>query len=58
MLLTTTIIIAALVCINFLLLKISCNKTAKQSKINKNPIVLKSHKTLVDIEENLAPTGS
>lgn len=58
MLLTTTIIIFCLILINFLLLKFSCNKTIKQSKIDKKPIVLKSHKVLIDINENLAPTGS
>lgn len=58
MLLTTTFIIISLVLVNFLLLKFSCNKTARQSKIDKKPIVLKSHKVLIDFNQNLAPTGS
>jgi hypothetical protein len=58
MLLKITLIILALVVINFLLLKLSVNKTKKQSKVTKMPVILKTH---VDIElesETLAPTGS
>jgi hypothetical protein len=58
MLLKITLIILALVVINFLLLKLSVNKTEKQSKVTKMPVILK---TQVDIElesETLAPTGS
>lgn len=58
MLLKITLIILALVVINFLLLKVSVNKTEKQSKVTKMPVILKTH---VDIElesETLDPTGS
>ncbi len=58
MLLTTTIVISFLVIMNFLLLKFSCNKTIKVNKSDKKPIVLKSNRILIDINENLAPTGS
>lgn len=58
MLLTTTIVISCLVLINLLLLKFSCNKTAKVNKLDRKPIVLKSNRVLLEINENLAPTGS
>ncbi len=58
MLLTTTIVISCLVLINLLLLKFSCNKTVKVNKLDRKPIVLKSNRVLLEINENLAPTGS
>lgn len=58
MLLTTTIVISCLVLINFVLLKFSCNKTVKANEIDKKPIVLKSNRVLLEMNENLAPTGS
>lgn len=54
MLLTITLIISALVAINFLLLKFSCNKTSKPKTARKKPIVF----TLNQGQKRLAPTGS
>lgn len=58
MLLTITIIISCLIVLNLILLKFSCNKTVKTDKIDRKPIVLKSNRVLVEMNENLAPTGS
>ncbi len=55
MIINITFIIAILVAINFLLLKLSCNKTPKKNKINRAPVVLN---TKIDHKEHLAPTGS
>ncbi len=56
MIYTITILISTLVIINFLLLKLSCNKTTK--KISKKPIILSERTTNVSASEELAPTGS
>jgi hypothetical protein len=58
MLLTITIIVSCLILLNLILLKFSCNKTVKTEKIDRKPIVLKSNRVLVEMNENLAPTGS
>ena len=58
MLLTITISISALVIINLLLLKYSCNKTEKTTKINKKPVILRSLTSTESGAEILAPTGS
>ena len=64
MIITITLILAALVALNFLLLIFSCNKTDKQvidnrmpraiHKINKSPKVISSQLK----SPELAPTGS
>ncbi len=56
MIFTITILISTLVLINFLLLKLSCNKTTK--KINKKPIILADRATTLSDSAELAPTGS
>ena len=58
MILTITTSIAALVIINFLLLKFSCNKVYKTVKTNKKPVVLTPRITIERESERLAPTGS
>ncbi|QQY81315.1 hypothetical protein JJL45_10275 [Tamlana sp. s12] len=58
MLVTATIVISTLVLLNFLLLKFSCNKTIKPSKVNEKPIVLKSEHGIKTLTPRLAPTGS
>ena len=56
MIYTITILISTLVIINFLLLKLSCNKTTK--KISKKPIILSERTTNLSGSQELAPTGS
>lgn len=58
MIYTITISITSLLIINFLLLKFSCNKTPKQKKITKRPIVFSEKITIVSESQELAPTGS
>lgn len=58
MLLTITLILSGLVTINLLLLKFSCNKTVKSSKIDKKPVVLRTRITMPNTSQTLAPTGS
>lgn len=58
MLLTITLILSGLVTINLLLLKFSCNKTVKSSKIDKKPVVLRTRITIPNTSQTLAPTGS
>jgi hypothetical protein len=58
MLFKITFLIIALVVINFLLLKFSCNKTVKRTKVRKMPLVLKARTTIERETETLAPTGS
>lgn len=60
MITTITIIISALIALNFLLLKFSSNNTA-QRKSSKRPIVMQSGPkvfTKPPIATQLAPTGS
>ena len=58
MLLTITFSISALVIINLLLLKFSCNKTVKTTKMDKKPVILRSFTSTESGAEILAPTGS
>lgn len=58
MILTITTSIAALVIINFLLLKFSTNKVNKTVKTNKKPVVLTPRITIEQEPVRLAPTGS
>lgn len=58
MLLTITLILSALVTINLLLLKFSCNKTDKPSKINRKPVILRTRIRIQETSQTLAPTGS
>ncbi|WP_157614167.1 hypothetical protein [Pseudotamlana agarivorans] len=58
MLVTATIIISTLVILNFLLLKFSCNKTIRTTKVNEKPIVLKPEHGIKTLTPRLAPTGS
>ncbi|AUS06623.1 hypothetical protein C1A40_14760 [Tamlana carrageenivorans] len=58
MLITAALIISSLVTINLLLLKFSCNKTIKSTKVNEKPIVLKSEYIVKTLTPRLAPTGS
>ena len=58
MLTTITLSLFALVIVNLLLLKYSCNKIIKPSKANKKPVTLKPELTILDTTEVLAPTGS
>lgn len=58
MLLTTMIIITALVIINLLLLKFSCNKIKKQDSVDKKTILLESENSTTNSGGYLAPTGS
>ncbi len=53
MILTITLILSALVIINFLLLKFSCNKTVNKAT-NKRPVVYRIENEPI----MLAPTGS
>lgn len=60
MLLTITTSISALVVLNFLLLKFSCNKT-KQRKSTEKPLIIKRRPTVItkqQLPNQLAPTGS
>ncbi len=58
MLLTITLSIFALVAFNFVLLKLSVNKTARPIKNSKKPIVFTPTISLEQPSETLAPTGS
>lgn len=58
MLLTITIALSVLVIINFLLLIFSCNKTVKNKKATKKPIVFTPTISLKQQPQRLAPTGS
>jgi hypothetical protein len=58
MLLTITLILTGLVIINLLLLKFSCNKTAKPTKTDKKPVVLRSRTEVPSTSRTLALTGS
>ena len=58
MLFKITILVFALVIFNFLLLKLSCNKTPKQTKANRTPVILKPEITIEQEPQILAPTGS
>lgn len=58
MLLTITLILSGLVTINLLLLKFSCNKTDRASKIDKKPVVLRTRIAMPSTSQTLAPTGS
>lgn len=58
MLVNITILIITLVAINFILLKLSVNKSVKHSNLDKNPVVLNPEATTELEEESLAPTGS
>lgn len=58
MVLKITILIAALVIFNFILLIFSCNKTLKKAKIKNIPLERERDITIVQAPEVLAPTGS
>ena len=59
MFLIITAIISVLVCINFLLLIFSCNKTTKRIKRNSEVEVIKVKPTISQqSSRQLAPTGS
>lgn len=58
MILTITLSISALLIINLLLLKFSCNEIIKPEKANKKPIILHPEFTLEQTEQQLSPTGS
>lgn len=58
MLLTITLIITALVAVNFLLLIFSSNKINKPKIISKKPVILKPIIPLKQERKSLAPTGS
>ncbi len=58
MLLTITLIFSLLVIINLLLLKFSCNKTDRVTKVDKKPVILKTRITIPLTSQTLAPTGS
>ena len=58
MLFNITILIVSLVGFNFLLLKLSCNKTSKQKFKSKAPVVLRTQATIELDTQELAPTGS
>jgi hypothetical protein len=58
MLLKITLLLSALVIVNLVLLKFSCNKTSKSKEVNKKPIVLTPQVTIEQEEQELAPTGS
>ncbi len=58
MLLTITLILSGLVIINLVLLKFSCNKTIKSTKIDRKPIILKTRIIIPSTAQVLAPTGS
>ena len=60
MLSTITIVLSVLVALNFLLLKVSCNKTT-QIKSTERPLVIKTKTTVIttpQLSKQLAPTGS
>ena len=55
-----TIILSSLVAVNFLLLKFSCNKTAKHNT-EKAPFIIKTHSPTItnqQVPAQLAATGS
>ena len=58
MLSTITISLTVLVIINLLLLKFSCNKTTKPTKVDKKPIVFTPKITISQGDEKHASTGS
>ncbi|SFZ91759.1 hypothetical protein SAMN05428642_102298 [Flaviramulus basaltis] len=59
MLTTITLTIFALVVINLLLLKFSCNKIIKPLKVNKNTVILRPEMNISETSEILlAATGS
>ncbi len=58
MLLTITISIFTLIVVNFLLLIFSCNKTTKNVKTTKKPVVFIPTISLNQEPQRLAPTGS
>lgn len=58
MLLTITLIFIGLVIFNFLLLKLSCNKTIKKNKIDKKPVVLRTRLIVTHTIQTLGATGS
>ncbi|GAL61856.1 hypothetical protein [Algibacter lectus] len=58
MILTVTLTFTLLVFVNLLLLKFSCNKTVKTTKVNKQPVILAPYLELDAMQERLAPTGS
>lgn len=58
MILTITLVLTTLVIVNLFLLKFSCNKTIKSNKIDKKPVVLRTHIWLDETPQILAPTGS
>ncbi len=66
MILTITLIISALVALNFILLFFSCNKTTKTEQIKKPAILSTAHKNIQVAKPmqklaptaQLAPTGS
>ena len=58
MLLTITLILTGLVALNLVLLKFSCNKTIKDKKVDKKPIILRTRIIIPSTDQILAPTGS
>jgi hypothetical protein len=58
MLLKITLIISVLIIVNLLLLKFSCNRTGKRTKVTKRPIVFTPKITIEQAQQELAPTGS
>ena len=58
MLFTITISLTVLVIFNLLLLKLSCNKTTRQTKVDKKPVIFTPQITIPQNDERLAPTGS
>ena len=58
MILTIILTFSLLIFINLLLLKFSCNKTVKTTKVNKQPVVLAPYLDMDNTQERLAPTGS
>lgn len=61
MVLTITLIVSALVALNFLLLVFSCNKTSRKS-VSSPPRILSAETRITianqSFEDQLAPTGS
>ncbi|WP_233267573.1 hypothetical protein [Algibacter sp. L1A34] len=55
---TIILTLSILILFNLLLLKFSCNKTPKTTKVNKEPVVLSPYLELDNMNERLAPTGS
>lgn len=61
MITTIIIFISALVALNFLLLKFSCNKTAQRKSAERPPYIIKRKPTVITTQQlsnHLAPTGS